>query len=330
MSRGSDRRNPYLMLGVDYGASREEVTAAYTRRSRVARADSGYPYSIDDLVWALDEIEGIDGTGAVPAAGAQSAALVFRVPADPSVYEPPPGPGLLRPEPVPLRRRSRPAPRSEIAGLVNDARRDATAYALERLADQVERTLVAPAGRIRLSVSEPPRQPRSRGPLLAVVSAAVLALVAAAVFLVGRGGDGGEGTATTSTEVPPTAPLVPVTDPPAEGFLTPIESAGLRITPRDALPVFGYSCILWDLAGPAPLTFDPAGAELVIAGNAVRTDPEAEPGRAGAAIDPSATEATVETCFRVGDTAPTSTQAELRYTPPGAATTPYRWLVTMP
>jgi hypothetical protein len=329
MSRGADRRNPYLVLGVDYGASREEVTAAYTRRSRVARADSGYPYSIDDLVWALDEIEGIDGTGAVPAAGAQSAALVFRVPADPSVYEPPPGPGLLRPEPVPLRRRSRPAPRNEIAGLVNDARRDATAHALERLADQVERTLVAPAGRIRLSVSDPPRQPRSRGPLLAVVSAVVLALVAAVVFLVGRGGDDA-GPATTTTEAPPTTPFVSVTDPPAVGFLTPVESDGVQITPRDAVTVFGVSCILWDLAGPSPLTFDPAGAELVVAGTAVRPDPLAQPGRAGAAIDPSATTATVETCFQVNATAPTSTQAELRYTPPGASSTPYRWLVTMP
>jgi hypothetical protein len=329
VSRAADRRNPYLVLGVDYGASREEVTAAYTRRSRVARADSGYPYSIDDLVWALDEIEGIHGNGATSAAGAQSAALVFRVPADPSVYEPPPGPGLLRPEPVPLRRRSRPAPRTEIAGLVNDARRDATAYALERLADQVERTLVAPAGRIRLSVSEPPRQPRSRGPWLAIASALVLALVAAVVFVVGRGGDDGA-VATTTSQAPDTTPFVPVTQPPAEGFQTPVEFEGVQITPHDAVTGFGVSCILWDLAGPSPLTFDPTGAELVVGGTAVRADPGATSGRVEATIDPTATTASAETCFQVGDAAPTGTQAELRYTPPGAATTPYRWLVTMP
>ena len=329
MSRAADRRNPYLVLGVDYGAPREEVTAAYTRRSRVARADSGYPYSIDDLVWALDEIEGIDGTGAAPAAGAQSAALVFRVPADRSVYEPPSGPGMLRPEAVPLRRRSRPAPRNEIAGLITDARRDATAYALERLADQVERTLVAPAGRVRLSVPEPPRQPRSRGPLLAVLSALVLAAVAAVVFVVGRGGDDGAAPTTTSL-APATTAFVTVTDPPAEGFLTPVESGGVQITPHDPVPVFGFSCILWDLAGPSPLTFDPAGAELVIAGTTFSVDQSLAPTRAPAAIDPTSTTATVETCFQVGDAAPTSTQAELRYTPPGAATTPYRWVVTMP
>jgi hypothetical protein len=329
MSRPADRRNPYLVLGVDYGASREEVTAAYTRRSRVARADSGYPYSIDDLVWALDEIEGIDRSGAVAATGAQAAALVFRVPADASVYEPPPGPGLLRPEPVPLRRRSRPAPRTEIAGLVNDARRDATAYALERLADQVERTLVAPAGRIRLSVPEPPHQPRSRGPVLAIVGALVLAVVAAVVFVVGRSG-GDDAVATTTSRPPDTTPFVSVTNPPAEGFQTPVESDGVQITPHDAVTGFGVSCILWDLAGPSPLTFDPAGAELVIGATTLGADPAATSGRVEGAIDPTATTATAETCFTVGDSAPPGTQAELHYTPPGAATTPYRWRVTMP
>lgn len=329
MSERSDRRNPYLVLGVDYGASREEVTAAYTRRSRVARADSGYPYSIDDLVWALDEIEGVDGTAAVPAAGAQSAALMFRVPADPTAYEPPPGPGLLRPEPVPLRRRSRPASRNEIAGLVNDARRDATAYALERLAEQVERTLVAPAGRVRLAVADPPRQPRSRGPLLAVCCIVVLVAVAAVLLIVGTRG-GGDDAATTTTAGPDTTPFVAATQPPAQGFLTPVEADGVQITPRDPVTAFGVSCILWELAGPSPLAFEPAGAELVIAGTVIPADTSVQPGRGSGPIDPTATTATTESCFAVGDQALAGTQAELRYTPAGAASTPYRWIVTMP
>ena len=235
MSTSHARRNPYLVLGVDYAAPHEEVTAAYARRSRVARADSGYPYSIDDLVWALDEIERLNATTQVAgAAGIQGTAVTFRVPADPTAYEPPPGPGLLRPDPVPLRRRTRPAPRTEIAGLVTDARRDATAYALVQLAQQVERDLIAPAGRVRLSLPEPPRQPRSRGPWVALFAVLALAAVAVVLFAVGRGGDD---VTEETTVAPTTTEFVVVTSPPAEGFQTPVESDGLTLTPTDPIVV---------------------------------------------------------------------------------------------
>lgn len=328
MSTPDARRNPYLVLGVDYGAPHEEVTAAYARRSRVARADSGYPYSIDDLVWALDEIERLNGTTQVAGAGIQATAVTFRVPADPTAYGPPPGPGLLRPDPVPLRRRTRPAPRTEIAGLVTDARRDATAYALVQLAQQAERDLIAPAGRVRLSLPEPPRQPRSRGPWVALFAVLALAVVAVVLFVVGRGSDH---VTQESTVAPTTTEFVVVTSPPAEGFRTPVESGGLTITPTDPLSVFGYTCVLWQLSGAAPLTFDPSAAEFEVAGNVLRDDPNVRSDRAPASIDPAATQATAETCFATGDTAPASTPVSLRYTVPGSdGSTPYRWNVVMP
>lgn len=329
MSERSERRNPYLVLGVDYGAPHDEVTAAYARRSRIARADGGAPYTIDDLVWALDEIERLNGTTQVAgSAGIQGAAVTFRVPADPTVYEPPPGPGLLRPEPVPLRRRTRPAPRTEIAGLVNDARRDATAYALVQLAQRAERDLVAPAGRVRLSLPEPPRQPRSRGPWVALFAVVALVAVAVVLFVVGRGGD--DVTEETTVAPTPTA-FVVVTTPPAEGFQTPVEADGLTITPKLSLAGFGYVCVLWQLAGTAPLTFDPAGAELEAAGIVSHVDPEVFSPDTPGPIDPTATAAAAETCFKLEADVPSSTRVALRYTPPGTTdTTPYRWTAVMP
>jgi hypothetical protein len=329
VSERSDRRNPYLVLGVDYGARHEEVTAAYTRRSRVARADNGYPYSIDDLVWALDEIEGLNGAGqAGPGTGAQSAAVTFRVPADPSAYEPPPGPGLLRPEPVPMRRRTRPAARTEVAGLVASARRDATAYALERLADQVERTLVSPAGRVRLSVPDPPRQPRSRGPILIILSILVLVAVGVVVLLAGRGDD--QPVATT-TVAPTTTQFVVVTTPPVEGFDTPVDSNGLSLTPTEPLLAYGLVCVVWQVAGTPPLTFDATVATLVVNGQEL-PDSGIPTGRVPVeAIDPDATSGAAETCFNMNGMATTGVQAELRYTPAGlSGTSPYRWLVVLP
>lgn len=329
VSGAADRRNPYLVLGVDYGASHEEVTAAYTRRSRLARADNGYPYSIDDLVWALDEIETLNGAGQPGhGAGAQSAAVSFRVPADRSVYEPPPGPGLLRPEPVPMRRRTRPAARTEVAGLVATARRDATAFALERLADQVERTLVSPAGRVRLSVPDPPRQPRSRGPLLAIASIVVLVAVATVVLLAGRGDD----EPVTSTSVAPTTTeFVVVTTPPVAGFGTAVDANGLALTPSEPIVAYDLLCVVWQISGTASITFDATVASLVLSGQEL-TDSGTRTGRVSEeAIDPTATAGTAETCFKLNGVATTSVEAELRYTPAGlGGVTPYRWVVVLP
>ena len=186
---------------------------------------------------------------------------------------------------------------------MTDARRDATAYALVQLAQQVERDLIAPAGRVRLLVPEPPRQPRSRGPWVALFAVLALAAVAVVLFVVGRGDDA---VTEETTVAPPTTVFVVETAPAAQGFQTPIEADGLTITPTDPLSVFGYTCVLWQLGGAAPLAFDPAGAELDAAGVALHDDAAVRSERAPSAIDPAATEATAETCFPTGDSAPAS------------------------
>lgn len=320
----AERRNPYLILGVDYGASRAEIGEAYARRARLARADAGYPYHIDDLVWALDQLQGQVLHG--PDSG-RADALSFRVPADPSVFEPPPGPGLLRPAPVVMRRRTRHAAPAELATLVASARRDATAFALERLAADVERTVVAPAGRIRLSVAEPPRQPRTRVPLLLAFALLAAAAVAAVLLVAGRSDDDAPPT-TTSTSVVPETTIPTTTSPPVQGFGTPVDASGLRISPVDPLNAYGLTCALFLLSGTPPLAFDPAAAVLDIGDTSYR-DTGIRTGREpDAAEDPAtATEATHEVCFQT-DELPANTTGLLTYDPGTfGSPSPFRWQV---
>ena len=115
-----DRRNPYLVLGVPYGADRARVTRSFARRSRRARRDDAFPYSLEDLTWALHQIEANidDPTAAIDH---------FRVPADPSQLQLPQGPGLLRPPATPLERRTEPSTPSSIEALRQQAAQEATA-----------------------------------------------------------------------------------------------------------------------------------------------------------------------------------------------------------
>jgi hypothetical protein len=88
-----DNRNPYLILGLPFGATREQATVAFARRSKALRTGGGRG-DLAELTWALQRIE---------AAPADPAAVmdVYRLPADPAVFADP-GPGVLAPPPVPL------------------------------------------------------------------------------------------------------------------------------------------------------------------------------------------------------------------------------------
>lgn len=72
-----ERRNPYLVLGVPFGASRDEATRAFARRSKFLRrlGASGRDRHTD-LTGALHEIE----TGGTDPAARMAP---YRVPADP-------------------------------------------------------------------------------------------------------------------------------------------------------------------------------------------------------------------------------------------------------
>jgi hypothetical protein len=90
-------RNPYLIIGVDFGASRDEARHAFARAARRTRREGG-TWTIEDLNWALHEIDALEQNPA-------DLVGLYRVPADPSVFEPA-GVGLFKPTPVALERQT--------------------------------------------------------------------------------------------------------------------------------------------------------------------------------------------------------------------------------
>ncbi len=92
-------RNPYLLLGLDYGAGADEARRGFARAARRLRRSGGTEVTIEDLNWALHQVQSreTDPLDAVD---------LFRVPANPAVFAPR-GNGLFTPPPVPLPRRGR-------------------------------------------------------------------------------------------------------------------------------------------------------------------------------------------------------------------------------
>lgn len=75
----SDRRNPYLILGIDYGSNAAQASAAFALATRRLRTQDDPPYTIEDLTWALHRIE-------QATADPEASLEAFRVPANPKVY----------------------------------------------------------------------------------------------------------------------------------------------------------------------------------------------------------------------------------------------------
>ena len=151
----SDRRNPYLILGLPYGSSRAEATKALARRSRAARRDPEFPFSMEDLTWALNQIEAqIDNP--------ESSIDVFRVPADPSVLEIPSGPGLLRLPPTPIERRTKSPTASElnfVNGIViSEIERQWSAETASRMQGLLDIKSGGVRGRVKPKVTPKPRR----------------------------------------------------------------------------------------------------------------------------------------------------------------------------
>jgi hypothetical protein len=85
-----ERRNPYLILGIPFGAPRDEATRAFLRRTKSLRRLGAAARPLHtDLTWALKEIE----ERPEPAAAAMSP---YRVPGDPGVER---GTGVFDPPP---------------------------------------------------------------------------------------------------------------------------------------------------------------------------------------------------------------------------------------
>lgn len=122
-------RNPYLILGVDFGASADTARRHFALAARRIRREGGR-WSREDLTWALHEIEATDDDP-------QDSVWTFRVPADPSAFDAPGG-GLYRPAPIPLARRSPPTSADEVAQLRSQAARELLDVALAAGANAID------------------------------------------------------------------------------------------------------------------------------------------------------------------------------------------------
>ena len=91
-------RNPYLLLGVDYGCAPDAARKSFARAARRIRRAGTDRISTEDLTWALNEIQNnhTDPFNEVD---------TFRVPADPQVFTPV-GEGFFAPAPTRLARRT--------------------------------------------------------------------------------------------------------------------------------------------------------------------------------------------------------------------------------
>ncbi|GAA0447123.1 hypothetical protein FHR83_004104 [Actinoplanes campanulatus] len=92
-------RNPYVILGIPFGAGREEANLAFARRARpLRRLGAEGRDRMTELTWALNQIdEAIKEPDTV--------LWLYRIPHDPAVLAPS-GPGEFAPKPRPMARRS--------------------------------------------------------------------------------------------------------------------------------------------------------------------------------------------------------------------------------
>ena len=283
MSTDDDRRNPYVLLGLPYGASLAEATRAFERRARTARwGDRGGP-DLGDLEWALQRIE-FEQTEPAAEYG------TYRVPADPSVLRPPAGFGLLAPPPRATPRRSAHAPDDELAVIYDAARLDAAQHQLDRTAAAVGRRLerVSDEPLPTVTVPTPPERRRGWLPIAVVVAVAAVALAVAGIRAITDGDDGEVAPTTVATTEPAPASTVAATSTPATtvvdsalpGLGDPIEYGGLEVTPSDPLDGFGHLCLIFTIDGDVPLGFIREQVTLISAGLAVEPSLGVTTGRA--------------------------------------------------
>ncbi|WP_300608293.1 hypothetical protein [Trebonia sp.] len=84
-------RNPYVILGIPFGASRAEANAAFARKARALSRDGADLDLMTDLTWALQRID-------VSISEPATAMEIYRIPADPEAFQGE-GKGVLHPPP---------------------------------------------------------------------------------------------------------------------------------------------------------------------------------------------------------------------------------------
>jgi len=122
-----NRRNPYLILGVPYGSPREVATKAFAKSAKRARREPDYSYSIEDLTWALNQIE-------AHLENPTSDLSTYRVPADPAALRPPQSfTGVNIPVQV-LERRTSPVTQHDLARVMEQIRAEVAESIIDQLA----------------------------------------------------------------------------------------------------------------------------------------------------------------------------------------------------
>jgi hypothetical protein len=84
-------RNPYVILGIPFGAPKSVANAAFARKAQALKRDGGSLDQMTDLTWALQRI-----SVAIREPG--TAMELYRIPADPEAFQAD-GDGALRPPP---------------------------------------------------------------------------------------------------------------------------------------------------------------------------------------------------------------------------------------
>lgn len=123
-------RNPYLILGVDFGTSRDAARRRFAHAVKRLRRSGGGPYTVEDMTWALHQVEALE-------AELVSGVSLFRVPANTAVFAVE-GAGVFAPPPERLARRTEPTTDDVIHGLRIDAAREARDALLAEVAAVIE------------------------------------------------------------------------------------------------------------------------------------------------------------------------------------------------
>jgi hypothetical protein len=115
------KRNPYVLLGIPFGASRDEANVAFARKARpLRRLGAAGRDDMTDLTWALNQIDEI-------IRNPDEALQIYRIPADPTAFAPS-GPGEFAPLPRPLARTG-----ADSANAVDELQRASTREYLRHL-----------------------------------------------------------------------------------------------------------------------------------------------------------------------------------------------------
>jgi hypothetical protein len=123
------QRNPYLVLGVDYGSSPDVARQKFALAARRLRSSPNALFTVEDLTWALHELEQIGDT-------APDKVDYFRVPANPDVYTKR-GEGVFLPSAIALERRTT-SDEAARQSLRQQVTKDTARHLLRAIAEGVE------------------------------------------------------------------------------------------------------------------------------------------------------------------------------------------------